>query len=86
MSLMKARFHTFTGRHQLPGLILIWFYCNPGFKNLFNKTYTATLLNYGWSMVFRNQQAANEANNLILIMPANISETKKYFLKTSLCL
>ena len=82
---MKTKYHTPSGKRLLFGSIFIQLYCNSGFKNLFNKTYTVASLNYGWSMVFGNQQGADNVNNLILISPHNTSETKRYFLKKSLC-
>jgi len=83
---MKTTHHISAGKRLLPVSIFIQLYCISGLKNLFNKIYTGISLNYDQTLVFGNQQAANEVNTLIPIKPDTISEIKKYFIKKSLCL
>jgi len=82
---MKTKYHKLPRKRLLSGLILIQLYNKRSFKNLFNKIYTGSLLNYGRAMVFGNRQGPNVVNNLMLTMPDHISETKRYFIKKLLC-
>jgi hypothetical protein len=50
--------------------ILILFYCKSGFKYLFEGTH---------------KPAINEVKNANLISPHNVSESKNFFIKKTLC-
>jgi hypothetical protein len=82
---MKARFYTFKGRDAFPGVIFIRFYGCSGIKYLFENIPVTTLLNGTRPMFFTTQPATGYVSKNNLMIPHNIPETERYFIKKPLC-